>query len=201
MKTASAVAGLSVAILAAGASEAQARVVDEMRLGIVQHNIRTDHGDLADPKEDGPNVELEFVFKSFQPLKLIGAPRPYVMASANTEGNTSFAAVGLAWRWEFADGWALEPTFGYAIHNGEKDIPLGLTPAQRTQFEAEHQLLGSRDLFRESIALERELGKRFAVQVYYEHLSHGQILDEGRNQGLDEAGVKFVFRFSDDPAD
>ena len=65
-----------MAILAAGASEAQARVVDEMRLGVVQHNIRTDHGDLADPKEDGPNVELEMVFKSFQPLKLIGAPRP-----------------------------------------------------------------------------------------------------------------------------
>jgi len=25
----------------------------------------------------------------------------------------------------------------------------------------------------------RELGKRFAMEVYYEHLSHGQILDEG----------------------
>jgi len=99
-----------------------------MRVGVVHHNIRTDQGDLADPKEDGPNVELEFVFKSFQPLKLIGAPRPYVMASANTQGNTSVAAIGLAWRWEFADGWALEPTIGYAVHDGEKDIPLGLTP-------------------------------------------------------------------------
>jgi lipid A 3-O-deacylase len=199
MKTALALLPAVIATIAATKSEA--RIVDEMRLGVVQHNIRTDHGDLAAPKEDGPNVELEFVFKSFQPLKLIGAPRPYVMASANTEGNTSFAAVGLAWRWEFADGWALEPTIGYAVHDGEKDIPLGLTPAQRTAFEARHQLLGSRDLFRESIALEREIGKRFAVQLYYEHLSHGQILDEGRNQGLDEAGVKFVFRFSDDPAD
>jgi len=199
MKTA--VAALSVAMLAAGATQAQARAVDEMRLGVVYHNIHTDHGDLTDPKEDGPNVELEFVFKSFQPLKLIGAPRPYVMASANTQGNTSFAAIGLAWRWEFAKGWALEPTIGYAVHDGEKDIPLGLTSAQRTQFESEHQLLGSRDLFRESIAIEKEISKRFAAQLYYEHLSHGQILDHGRNQGLDEAGLKFVFRFSDDPSD
>lgn len=177
--------------------------VDEFRLGVVQHNIRTDHGQLADPKEDGPNVEAELVFTSPDWLNIIGGPRPYLMASANTQGNTSFGGAGLYWRWEFADGWAFEPGFGYVIHNGERDISLSLgrdTP-EATQFEAEHQLLGSRDLFRTTFALEREMGPRFAWQLYYEHMSHGQILDTGRNQGLDEAGVRFLYRFNPDPAD
>ena len=33
------------------------------------------------------------------------------------------------------------------------------------------------------------------MQGIYEHLSHGQILGEGRNQGLDEIGVRAVWKF------
>lgn len=177
--------------------------VDELRIGVVQHDIRTFHGQLADPKEDGPNVEAELVFTSPDWIKWLGAPRPYLMASANTQGNTSFAAVGLYWRWEFANNWAFEPGFGYAVHNGELDIPenLGRDTPESTAFEAQHQLLGSRDLFRTSFALEHELGRRTAWQIYYEHLSHGQILDKGRNQGLDEAGIRLLYRFNPDAAD
>ena len=188
-------------LLLSAAPPAHAKI-EEFRLGIVQHNIRTDHGDLASPKEDGPNVEAELVFASPEWLNLIGGPRPYLMGSLNTQGETSFGGVGLYWRWEFADGWAFEPGFGYIIHNGERDIPEEIrgTPAA-TQFEREHQLLGSRDLFRTSFALEREFSPRWAGQIYYEHMSHGQILDAGRNQGLDEAGVRFLYRFNSDPAD
>lgn len=176
--------------------------VEEIRIGVVHHDIRTDHGELADPKEDGPNIEGELVFTSPDWIKWLGAPRPYVMGSLNTAGNTSFGGVGLYWRWEFADHWAFEPGFGYVVHNGEIDVPTELagTPAAGA-FEREHQLLGSRDLFRTSFALERELGSRTAVQAYFEHLSHGQILAEGRNQGLNEAGLRFIYRFNPDAAD
>jgi hypothetical protein len=34
------------------------------------------------------------------------------------------------------------------------------------------------------------------VQAVFEHLSHGQILGSGRNQGLDMAGVRVVYRFA-----
>jgi lipid A 3-O-deacylase len=57
-------------------------------------------------------------------------------------------------------------------------------------------LLGSRDLFRTSLALTWDLSESFAVQGIYEHLSHGQILGSGRNQGLDEIGVRAVWRFN-----
>jgi hypothetical protein len=32
-------------------------------------------------------------------------------------------------------------------------------------------------------------------------MSHGQILDEGRNQGLDYVGVRLLYRFDTDAAD
>lgn len=41
---------------------------------------------------------------------------------------------------------------------------------------------------------------RAAMQLYWEHMSHGQILDEGRNQGLDYVGLRFLYRFDDDTA-
>jgi lipid A 3-O-deacylase len=62
-------------------------------------------------------------------------------------------------------------------------------------------LLGSRDLFRTTFALEREFGDRVAAQLYWQHMSHGQILDRGRNQGLDYVGLRFSYRFDPDPAD
>lgn len=174
--------------------------VDEIRIGVV-HNLRLDHGEIVDGKEEGENIEIEIVSSSPDFLNFIGSPRPYLMGSINTDDGVSFGGVGLLWRWEFADGWAFEPGFGYIVHDGEIDnlFPPG-TPAA-VAFEADHQLLGSRDLFRTSLALEREFGERFAGQLYWEHMSHGQVLDEGRNQGLDYVGIRFLYRFDPDPAD
>lgn len=173
--------------------------IDEIRLGVV-HNLRLDHGDIVDGKEDGENVELEIASSSPDLLNIIGSPRPYVVASINTDDGVSFGGVGLIWRWEFADGWAFEPGFGYIIHDGEIDNPFAAGSAAAATFEADHQLLGSRDLFRTSLALEREFGDHFAGQIYWQHMSHGQILDTGRNQGLDYVGLRFIYRLNTDPA-
>ena len=45
------------------------------------------------------------------------------------------------------------------------------------------------------------MSRRTAVEGYYQHLSHGQILDHGRNLGPDEPGVRFLYRFNLDAAD
>lgn len=174
--------------------------IDEIRIGAVG-NIRSDHGDIVEGKEEGANIEFDIVSSSPDFLNLIGSPRPYVMASLNTDDGVSFGGVGLIWRWEFADGWAFEPGFGYIIHSGEIDNPFTLGTPEAAAFEENHQLLGSRDLFRSSFALEREFGSRYALQLYWQHMSHGQILDEGRNQGLDYVGVRFIYRLDTDPAD
>ena len=178
---------------------AQAKI-DEVRFAYVD-NLQDEQGDIVDGKE-GSNAEIEIVSSSPDFLNLIGSPRPYAVISGNVTGDgVNFAGVGLLWRWEFADGWAFEPGFGYIVHDGELDNPFANNTPEAAAFSAEHQLLGSRDLFRTTLALEREFGPRFAGQIYYEHMSHGQILDEGRNQGLDYVGLRFLYRFDPDPAD
>ena len=187
----------AASLFVAGNAEAK---IDELRLAYV-NNLQDDHGDIVDGKE-GENVELEVVSSSPDFLNLIGSPRPYAMISGNvSDDGVNFGGVGLIWRWEFADGWAFEPSFGYIIHDGEIDNPFADGTPEAAAFSDEHQLLGSRDLFRTTFALEREFGDRFATQLYYEHMSHGQILDEGRNQGLDYVGLRFIYRLNTDPAD
>jgi lipid A 3-O-deacylase len=101
----------------------------------------------------------------------------------------------LSWRWEFAEGWAIEPGVGYVVHDGDLNNPYANgTPEAATYFD-EHLLLGSRDLFQSTLGLTRELAGPWEAQVYFSHLSHGQILGEGRNQGLDQLGIRIGYRF------
>ena len=86
------------------------------------------------------------------------------------------------------------------VHDGEIDNPFPDGSPAGNAFEEDNQLLGSRDLFRTTFALEREFGERAAMQIYWEHMSHGQILDSGRNQGLDYVGLRFSYRFDPDAA-
>jgi len=193
--------GSSLFLAIAGLAMPAHAEIEELRVGVVG-NIRDDHGDIVEGKQEGANIELELISSSPDFVNLIGSPRPYLMASVATDdGGVNFGGVGLLWRWEFADGWAFEPGFGYIIHDGEIDNPYADGTPEAVAFEEDNQLLGSRDLFRTSFALERELGDRAAMQLFWEHMSHGQILDKGRNQGLDYVGVRFSYRFDPDPAD
>lgn len=192
--------GTTLLIAVAGAIAPANAKIDEVRFAYV-NNFQDEGGDIVDGKE-GENAELELVSSSPDFLNIIGSPRPYAMVSINTsDDGVNFGGVGLLWRWEFAEGWAFEPGFGYIIHDGELDSPFPDDTPEAAAFSDEHQLLGSNDLFRTSFALERELGSRFAAQLYWEHMSHGQILDTGRNQGLDYVGLRLLYRFDDDAAD
>lgn len=165
-----------------------------VHLGVMDHNICVTNCKNAD-KEGDPNIEGQITFDAPSFLNWAGAPRPYVMGSLNTQGDTSFGGVGLEWRWEFADGWALQPGVGYVVHDGELENPYPNATPEAAAFAEEHVQLGSRDLFRSSLALTRELTDAWEVQILYEHLSHGQIIGSGRNQGMDEIGVRLGYRF------
>ncbi len=193
MKHAIAIAALSTAVIFTG--PASADVLDSVRIGAMDHNIA-----VTDPKnankESGANINGEIRFKSPEFLGVIWSPHPYVMASVNTDGNTSYGGVGLEWDWEFFGGWHLEPGFGYVIHNGEIDLPYAPGDPRSGPFLDNNLLLGSEDLFRSSLALTLDFNDTWGMQVIYEHLSHGQILGEGRNQGLDEIGLRLVYNFN-----
>jgi lipid A 3-O-deacylase len=189
-------AALLIASAAALSASASAQVIDEVRLGVMAHNLCVLDCDNAD-KEDGPNINGEIVFSSPDFLNLIWSPRPYVMGSVNTAGDTSFGGAGLHWNWHFAEGWSLEPGVGYVVHDGELDFPFPQGDPRNNPISESKVFLGSRDLFRTSLALNRDLAGPWGVQLMYEHLSHGQILGNGRNQGLDNIGVRVRYAFGE----
>lgn len=168
--------------------------VSEVHIGAMRHNICVTDCKNAN-KEDGLNVEFEVSFDSPDFLTWAGAPRPYLVASLNSAGDTSFAGGGVEWRFDFAEGWALEPGIGYVVHDGELDNLFdGRTP-EAAAFAEEHVLLGSRDLFRSSLGLTRDFEGPWEAQLFFSHLSHGQILGNGRNQGMDQLGFRMGYQF------
>jgi len=173
---------------------AQADLLEEARLGVLDHNICMTDCKNAD-KEDGPNIQAELVFASPGVLRYVASPRPYVIGSWNTQADTSYGGFGLVWNFDIADKWSVEPSLGYVVHTGATKRPFASGSPQAAEFAANNVLLGSRDLFRTAIALDRRIGERWGVQLIFEHMSHGQVIGDGRNQGLDNAGIRLFWEF------
>lgn len=186
------VAGVALAC-AVGAVPAEAV---ELHAGVMAHNIQITDGKNAG-KEDGPNLELQATFGSPAFLSWAGGPRPYVVGSVNTTGATSFGGVGVEWHVPLGEAWSVQPGLGYVIHNGELNLPFPAGDPRNTRFNAENVLYGSRDLFRTTVGLSRNLGQASTIQVFYNHLSHGQILGTGRNQGVDQLGVRIGWKMGE----
>jgi hypothetical protein len=183
------------------ATPASARFVDEARVGVAAHNVRfggedasDDPGDPRQSNESGPDLELEIVSSQLH-LGMLGAPRPYAMLSANLNGDTSYAAVGLAWRWRFARHWTLEPSLGVAVHDGATHNPYASGDPRAAAYARDHQLLGTRVVFRETLGVDRDLDDRHALGLVFEHLSNGGALfGHDDNQSLNEIAVRFTVR-------
>ncbi len=189
--TAAGLAAFGAAMALAPAARAG---IDEVHVGVMAHNVCVTDCKNAG-KEDGPNFEFQVSFDSPGFLQWAGAPQPYVMASVNTAGATSFGGLGFEWRWEFADGWAVEPGLGYIVHDGEALNPFANGTPEAAAFAEQHVQLGSRDLFRTSLGLTRDFEGPWEAEIFFSHLSHGQILGEGRNQGMDQLGVRLGRQF------
>jgi lipid A 3-O-deacylase len=170
--------------------------VAQVHAGVMAHNICVTDCKNAN-KEEGPNIELQLSFDSPGFLRWAGSPQPYIMGSLNFAGDTSFGGAGLEWRWDFAEGWALEPGVGYVVHDGALENPFPGGGPDTVQYASENVLLGSRDLFRTSLGLTRALAGPWEAQVFFEHLSHGQIIGSGHNQGIDQAGIRLGYRFGE----
>ncbi|AZU05266.1 hypothetical protein X907_2757 [Glycocaulis alkaliphilus] len=180
------VSGLALAALTAGAAQAQ---ISEFRLGVVAH-------DLARNIEDGVQISGQIVFDSPDFLSPVWSPRPYLYGSFNSAGNTNLGAAGFLWTGNFSERWSVDGGFGIAYHDGVRDISQ-LPPGDpdRIRLANSRALLGSRFLFHTQLGLDYAVTPNVAVGVYYEHFSNGQILGQGRNQGLDEVGARISWRF------
>ena len=186
---------IASAIADAGVSgSASADLVSEVRLGVMQENVCVLDCDNAN-KEPGQSINGDLLFTSPHFLKVIWSPKPYIMGSTSLQGDTSFGGFGLHWSFPVAGKWAFEPSFGYIIHDGVLESPYPQGDPRGDAYTEDHVLLGSRDLFRTTFSAHREFNDTWGMELMYEHLSHGQVLGNGRNQGLDNVGVRVSYRF------
>jgi lipid A 3-O-deacylase len=183
--------GLGASIALAAPAEAG---VEKVHVGVLAHNICIQNCDSAD-KEEGQNIELQLDFNSPGFLDFAFSPAPYLIVSGNTAGDTSYYGAGLEWSFGFAEHWSVEPSLGYIIHDGATELPYASGTPEAAEFSANNVLLGSKDLFRLSLGVTHDLPGPWAAQFMVLHLSHGQMLGSGRNQGLDQAGLRLSYAF------
>lgn len=130
--------------------------------------------------EGGVDVQLGYRFAPIEGLALIGNPAPYVLASVNTRGDTSFAGAGLSWR--LGEGPVyVRPGIGLVVHDGPE---LRVGPGGRRTD------LGSRVLFAPEIAVGTRLGERLSLEASWVHISHARLFDGGQNPGIDMMGLR-----------
>lgn len=183
-----------LACWAAGGS-AQAKV-ESVTGGLLVHSVPVSDIKNSD-KESGLDIQAQINFTPPDFFKYALSPEPYLIATVNTNGDTSYAGFGFQWDFGFLDKWHFNPAVGYVVHTGDTNEPSSLvpgTPAYAAYLD-EHLLLGSPDLFRLALAVSREFGPHVEGELSFEHLSHGYIIGDGRNQGLDNAGVRLIYKY------
>ncbi|MGE5477972.1 MAG: acyloxyacyl hydrolase [Bacteroidales bacterium] len=165
------------ALLALSSSPALAEV-DEIRLGLSLHDISF----LGHGKEDGVDGVGEVLFQSPGLLEAIWAPRPHVGIAVNSAGDTSQLYAGLTWGYEPVERLFVEFSLGGAVHDGK----LSGDALDRKQ-------LGSRALFRESLALGWRFDEHNSLMVVFDHESNARLAEH--NEGLNNLGIRWGYRF------
>lgn len=120
-------------------------------------------------------------FDGIAALGFLGEPEPYVLASINTQGDTSFAGIGVAWT--IGDGrFYVRPGIGIIVHDAPE---LRFSPETGLRTD-----LGSRVLFEPEIGVGYRLSERVSVEASWIHISQGRVFDALQNPGIDMIGVR-----------
>ncbi|OYX34128.1 MAG: acyloxyacyl hydrolase [Caulobacterales bacterium 32-69-10] len=196
---------VAAALGLAGALSAGAAQASEAFVGVYAHDV-TFIGDAvglgAAGREGGADIHIGYRTGRIDALKFIWRPQVHVFGSINTEGTSNFIAAGFNWRIPLGSKFYFRPGIGLALTDGKTGLPPanvgGLTPqelARRTKLYYTRIDFGSPVLFEPEFAFGVDLSDRIAVEASYTHLSNGQIFAQGKNQGLDDAGVRLIYKF------
>jgi hypothetical protein len=145
--------------------------------GLYVHGVNTPLTLGGDP-ESGADVQLGYRANSVG--KLLGMKlEPYLLGQVNSNGNTSFAAVGISTK--FGDRFYFRPGVGLAIHTGS---------AAHFDNPFNHKIeFGSRVLFEPEIGVGIRLTPRLTAEASWVHLSHGTLFGR-QNPGIDTIGAR-----------
>jgi hypothetical protein len=160
-------------------SEGHAGPVDEIRVGVLYHDLGLWGGS---GNEGGFDFNGELIFSPSLEL-LSGILRPNLGFSLNSEGNTSMIYGGALWEYRWPRGYFFDLGFGLAAHNGETDEGNVDTMNQ----------LGSTVLFRTVIEAGFTIADRHVISLMFDHISNAYLADP--NEGLDTLGLRYGFRF------
>jgi len=172
--------GVLLAALALGAAPAHAQFVNEIKVGVLRHDV-PDLWSGFQLEPTSVDINGEILFQPSMPF-LFGQIRPALGVTANTRGATSHAYVDMRWQIEAPSGLFFALGLGAAVHDGTTD-----------DSRADRKALGSRLLFH----IPAEIGWRFdghnSVSVYFEHTSNAYT--QTFNEGMDRIGVRYGYRF------
>jgi hypothetical protein len=156
---------------------------DEVFVGAYIHEVETPFTLRTD--ESGADIEFGYRFEPEAKLSFIGKPAPYLIASVNTEGDTSFAGAGLSWKLGGGPVW-VRPGIGLVVHDG---------PSERySPVDGKRIDLGSRVLFAPEIAVGTRLSGRLSVEASWVHISHARLFNWDQNPGIDMMGMRLTWR-------
>ena len=187
---------LALASVTGAASAARAA---DVWVGAYAHGVGTKQS-----QEGGADLMLGLQSERIDALKWIFKPAVHGMISINTQVPTDFVAVGFDWPIAILGSakWYIRPGIGLAYTTGKADVGNAFDPGVSAAERARRAYLartridfGSSVLFEPELALGYRINDKWRVEASYVHLSNGQILHSGKNQGLDDVGVRLGYRF------
>lgn len=198
MKFGLAAAAATFALAWAGGASAA-----ELLLGAYAHDVSYIGklvGSGAADRESGADIELGVRSGRIEGLRLIGAPQAHAFVSLNTNSTSNFVAAGLSWPIRLTDRFYVRPGLGLAYTDGKAGLPPvnapGLTPEEiqrRLHLYLTRIDFGSQMLFQPEVNLGVRLNPRWSAELSWVHISNGEIFHHGKNQGLDDTGVRVIY--------
>lgn len=171
---------IAVALAPVAAILALPAAAQEAFAGVYAHEVDTPFSLRTD--EGGLDLQFGYRFGPQDRFAVIGRPEPYLIASINTKGDTSFAGAGLSWT--IGNGPIyFRPGVGLVVHDG---------PSTRFVEDGVRTDLGSRILFEPEVAVGFRVRPRLAVEASWVHVSHARLFNSDQNPGIDMIGVRLA---------
>ncbi len=152
-------------------------------------------------REQGTDLHIGIRSDPVEALRLIGRPQAQGFVSLNSDGTSNFVAVGLSWPVDLPGRFYVRPGLGLAYTDGKVDLPPvnapGLAPSEiqrRLKLYNSRIDFGSHLLFQPELSVGIGLSPRWSAELTYVHLSNGQVFARGKNQGLDDAGLRLIYK-------
>ena len=183
--------------LAAALGAAQTAAASEVWVGGYAHGVGTKQ------REGGFDTQIGIRSDRIDSLWFIGKPSVHLLGSVNSNVRTDFVAGGFNWPLQIGhSNFFIRPGIGLAYTTGEADVGNAFEPgitaaekARRIRVTATRIDFGSNVLFEPELAIGYHISPSLTVEASFVHLSNGQILHSGKNQGLDDVGARITYRF------